>query len=206
MFGVFGGPIDPLEPGRRVTAPGGFTLIEVLVVVWITWNLASLLLPTLAKTKAKGQGIQCLARIPRWPPLRASCAKRLLILLMPLLLGLPIAAKAQFEYLATNGAVVIIRGCAAGAVTIPETFDGLPITSIGSDAFSGCTSLTRVAIPDSLTSIGAGAFVGCTSLTSVTIPNSVTHIGDGALFGCASLTNVTIPNSVTRIGGFDFSN
>ena len=45
-------------------------------------------------------------------------------------------------------------------------------------AFSECSGLTSVTIPDSVTSIGDGAFSGCSGLTSVTIPDSVTSIGD----------------------------
>ena len=74
------------------------------------------------------------------------------------------------------------------------------VTSIGSSAFSGCTSLTNITIPDSVTSIGRNAFENCTSLTNITIPNSVTSIEGGAFEGCTSLTSVTIPDSVTSIG------
>ena len=92
-------------------------------------------------------------------------------------------------------------GCTSlASVTIAGT-----VTSIGNYAFSGCTNLTSVTIPNSVTSIGSYAFSGCTSLTSVTIPNSVTSIGSYVFSGCTSLTSVTIPNSVTSIGDYAFS-
>ena len=62
------------------------------------------------------------------------------------------------------------------------------MTSIGSDAFSWCTGLTSIAIPNSVTSIGEKAFE-YSSLTSVTIPNSVTSIGRRAFSGTAWYDN-----------------
>jgi len=58
------------------------------------------------------------------------------------------------------------------------------VTSIGNQAFEGCTGLTSIEIPNSVTSIGGGAFYGCTGLTSVLIPNSVPSIVGSAFYGC----------------------
>ena len=66
------------------------------------------------------------------------------------------------------------------------------VTSIGKSAFSRCSGLISVAIPNSVTSIGESAFSGCSGLTSVTIPNSVTSMEDEAFYGCSGLTSVHI--------------
>ena len=76
-----------------------------------------------------------------------------------------------------NGRYTAISPSPTGAVTVPTTLGGKPVTSIGEEAFVDCSGLTSVTIPNSVTSIGDGAFIGCSGLTSVTIPNSVTSIG-----------------------------
>ena len=84
--------------------------------------------------------------------------------------------------------------------------EGYCIKWIGDYAFSDCTSLTSITIPDSVTSIGKCAFCRCDSLTGINIPDSVTSIGTLAFWGCSSLTSVTIPDSVTSIGTLAFEN
>ena len=108
--------------------------------------------------------------------------------------------------------------------------DGKTITGVKDEG------IKSVVIPNGVTSIGKEAFYGCSNLTSVTIPDSVTSIGDGAFFGvksvqvssghpifsvdkCGALINkkenkllyvppslwgYTIPSSVTSIGSFAF--
>ena len=91
----------------------------------------------------------------------------------------------------------------SGDVVIPSTvtYNGkqYTVTSIGSKAFSGCTRLKKVTIPNSVTSIGNEAFYYCIDLTTVTVPNSVTSIGNRAFENCTGLKTVTLGNSVTSI-------
>ena len=101
------------------------------------------------------------------------------------------------EAITTFGVNIVSNTYADGKGVIE--FDG-DVTTFGGNAFSGCSSLTSVTIPDSVTTIGDYAFSNCSSLASVTIPDSVTTIGDFAFHNCSSLASVTIPDSVTEIG------
>ncbi len=111
-----------------------------------------------------------------------------------------------YTYTVSDGEATITycNTSASGAITIPSTLGGYPVTTIGDDAFYNCAGLTSVTIPDSVTTIGGYTFYYCTSLTSITIPDSVTTIGNSAFRNCTSLTSITVPDSVTTIGDLAF--
>ena len=115
-----------------------------------------------------------------------------------------------------NGYTVTGMGtCTDKELIIPSEYDAKPVTSIGNEAFSGCTGLTSVTIPDSMTSIGEGAFDCCTGLTSITVAkgNTKYHSAGNCLIETESKTliagckNSIIPTdgSVTSIGYVAFS-
>jgi hypothetical protein len=124
-------------------------------------------------------------------------------LLVAALLALPAVVQAQFNYTTTNGTITITGYTGSGgAVTIPATINGLPVTSIGDESFVG-TDLTSVTIPSSVTSIGFETFGYCYSLTNVSIGSSVITIGDGAFVECYNLTSITISSSGDINIGYD---
>ena len=81
-----------------------------------------------------------------------------------------------------------------GSVAVMAQADS--VTTIGKNAFFGCTNLTSVTIGNSVTSIGSGAFIDCSSLTSVNIGSGVTSIGDETFSYCEGLSEI-ICNAMT---------
>ncbi len=108
----------------------------------------------------------------------------------------------NLETLTLSDSVTRIVACGNNPKLRSVTF-GKGITNIGSNAFSDCTGLKSINIPNTVTTIEGMAFSN-TGLTSVTIPSSVTTLSEGAFYECADLTSVTIPSSVTRIESMMF--
>lgn len=92
------------------------------------------------------------------------------------------------------------------------------MTSIGNDAFSGCSGLEKVIVKDFAAwcsiSFGDNPLYYAhhlyadenTEITDLLIPKGVTSIGNDAFCECSSLSSVTIPEGVTTIGNYAFYN
>ena len=114
----------------------------------------------------------------------------------------------KIRYSLDNGEVTITGYTGSGgAVEIPSTIAGKPVTSIGEMAFTGGEDLKSIKIPSSVTSIGDRAFFTCNKLESVTFGENsqLEFIGDSAFISCYSLASIEIPDSVTYIGDRAFS-
>ena len=126
----------------------------------------------------------------------------------------------DLTYIIVNDEVTITdcNTSATGEMVIPDTIDGYPVTNIEYSAFSGCTGLVSVDIPDSVTSIVEGAFYGCTGLKKVNITsieawcnisfsgsysNPLCYAGNLYLNG-ELVTELVIPDSVTSIDNSTF--
>lgn len=112
----------------------------------------------------------------------------------------------------------------SGKFEIPKTINGYPVTEIEDKAFSNCTGLTSITIPDSIVRIGYNAFGECDGLTEVHISNMSAwcnikfsdDYSNPAFCGysqCYSrklylngslVTDIKIPNGVTTIGDYAF--
>jgi len=107
----------------------------------------------------------------------------------------------DLEFITSNGGIAITGYTGSGGFeNIPDTINGLPVTSIAPSAFQYCENVTGVTIPNSVTNIGQTAFWGCWDLTNVTIPNSVISIGNYAFWYCWGMNSITLGTNVAILG------
>lgn len=92
------------------------------------------------------------------------------------------------------------------ATSLKKVIFPLPtkLTSITGGAFSGCSSLSNITIPNGVTEMGANAFKECSSLTNIVLPDTLTSVGQSAFEQCSSLVNIILPSKVTAIADATF--
>ncbi len=88
---------------------------------------------------------------------------------------------------------------ARGTISIPSTYNGLPVKVIGNGAFSDCSLITEVTIPSSVTTVEQNAFNSCTSLKKVTFGGTTCEIGNSAFIHCSSLESIKLPSALKEI-------
>lgn len=107
------------------------------------------------------------------------------------------------EYTAVSGgySVTGAGSCTDERIYIPYIHNGLPVVSVGNEAFKDNTVICEVAMPDSVRSIGYSAFDGCTSLKEVRFGEGLISIGDLA-FCDSAIERADLPDSLAGVNGF----
>lgn len=142
---------------------------------------------------------------PKLRVLSAFLAVAMLLTLLPAAAFAASAPESDFEYgVDKNTATITKYKGAGGAVEIPATLGGYPVTGIQMQAFIECASLKSVSMPESMTWIGDSAFAGCTGLEQVEFSPNLTAIGSKSFYSCSDLTSVVVPDKVTSIGSLAF--
>lgn len=109
-------------------------------------------------------------------------------------------ASSTCTYIGNNA----FKGCTALKSIYNGTTGGVipkSVTTIGTGAFLGCKSMTtlKFATDSGCTSIGNNAFEGCTALATFAIPDKVTTIESNTFKGCTALVTLTVGTGVTSI-------
>ncbi len=107
----------------------------------------------------------------------------------------------------TDGTYYIVIGIGTETATrleIPSTYQGLPVREIARNAFSGCTALQSISMPNSIVRIGEASFRGCTGLTELKLSAGLSEIPQNAFSECSGLTKVVIPGNIATVGDSAF--
>ncbi|MEE3427745.1 MAG: leucine-rich repeat protein, partial [Ruminococcus sp.] len=112
----------------------------------------------------------------------------------------------DYEYGVSNSEVIITKYKGnASTVTIPDKIEGYNVVKIGSNAFSKCTQITKLTLPESLKEI-EWAGLADLSIEEITLPNSVTKLGKFVFSGCTKLKKINLSKNLKEMGGGTFYN
>lgn len=118
----------------------------------------------------------------------------------------------------TNGeySVTDVVNKSATKITVPETVNGIKVSSIASGAFAECSSLTELVLSDNVIEIGAQAccildqekstsssyvYIYCKELTTVVLGKNVETIGDYAFNNCSKLKKINTADATSNFSG-----
>jgi len=104
------------------------------------------------------------------------------------------AQSGYYTYTVDSGRATItdVDTSVSGAVSVPSSLGGYPVTEIGMNAFTWCENVTEIIIPEGIMTINDYAFNYCKSLVSIHIPVSVSYIGRQIFGSCENLKIITV--------------
>lgn len=147
------------------------------------------------------------------PPL-TRCLLALVLWVIPLVVGAQTYYSGGWAYTdqGTSVTIVGVQSSASGAISVPSTLGGKPVTVIADRAFYALRNITSLSIPASVTSMTGRAMQACTGLQSITVNTSNPNFSSsgGVLFNKSKTTLVkcphtlapgyVVPSSVTNLG------
>lgn len=135
----------------------------------------------------------------------------ILMAMLILIMTIPFSANADategyytYEIAGGQATITDVDENISGYVVVPSTLGGYPVTTIGANAFSYCSDITKVGVPGCIKTIGKSAFSCTSGLTEVIFSNGVTTIGEYC-FDYSSVIKIYLPVTVDTIGYAAFS-
>ncbi len=111
----------------------------------------------------------------------------------------PVCDTENLVFDASTGTITAYTGYNV-RLDIPETIDGVQVTAIGDNGFTGHRYLCYLTLPEGLTSIGNEAFMNASTLMHVEFPSTLTTIGDRAFCRSFRGTVLDLPEGLEYIG------
>lgn len=113
----------------------------------------------------------------------------------------------DFECIVDNnrGMASIVKYNGKGSeVWIPEKINGLPVKLIGDHAFSGCSTIVKVHMPNTVETIYSFIFSNCANLETVEMSKSLKSMGQYIFHSCPKLKKISLPDSLTSLEHWTF--